>query len=90
MKKLIIAIVVVGVLAVGGYFFYQQSGTSLQGNFGKDLKEGLDPISVNGQSDIQKDSKNWVNNPGSETKGSSSSTTSTTSTSTSTSTTPTK
>ena len=48
MKKALIAIVVVAILAVGGYFFYQQSGSDLQGNISakERIKQGTDPISV--------------------------------------------
>ncbi len=46
MKKALIAIIVISILAVGGYFFYQQSGDNLQGKF--DIKSATDPISAKG------------------------------------------
>ncbi len=48
MKKALIAIVVVAILAVGGYFFYQESGANLKGDISakERIKQATDPISA--------------------------------------------
>ena len=55
MKKALIAIIVIAALAVGGYFFYQQSNENLQGNMSakERIKQATDPISAKSGEDVK-------------------------------------